>query len=134
LKASVTDDVDWLEYWDVHRGNYRTAQIVDQQLQSCIFVTKDGSLPESAWLRSLFGKAGLTRQERYSLLSGLPPQGEEDTGRTICSCFHIGEKTIQQAVKIQGLSSVSAIGRYVKAGTGCGSCLPELKIILENSA
>lgn len=133
LKVSAIDTSDWLEYWDAHRGHYRTAQIVDQQLQSCVFVTKGSSLPEPAWLCSLFGKPALTRPERRSLLSGLPPQGDEDAGRTICSCFNVGEKTIQQAVKIHGLRSVAAIGQCIKAGTGCGSCMPELKIILENS-
>jgi len=133
LLGPVADTCDWLEYRDSHRGDYRCAHITDRQLQSCLFMTANGRLPEPAWLCGLFAKAALTREERLSLLSGLPPQGQEDAGRTICSCFNVSEKTILKAVKTQGLQSVSAIGQCLKAGTGCGSCQPELKQIIKNS-
>jgi assimilatory nitrate reductase catalytic subunit len=87
-------------------------------------------LPEPGWLCSLFAKTTLNRQERLSLLSGLPPPGEMDVGRTICSCFGIGEKTILQAIKTHHLANVADIGRCLGAGTGCGSCVSELKSLL----
>jgi assimilatory nitrate reductase catalytic subunit len=131
---SITNDVsvELLEYQDLSAGNYRIAQIVDQQLQSTVFFARNGQLPKSNWLCTLFDKPELSSKERLALLSGFPPQGDEQTGRTICSCFSIGEQTILQAIKSGCLVSVSAIGERLGAGTGCGSCLPELKQLLKN--
>ena len=132
----ITNDVsvDLLEYQDLSAGNYRVAQIVDQQLQSCVFFARNGQLPKSDWLCTLFDKTELSGKERFALLSGLPPQGDEQTGRTICSCFSVGEQTILQTIKSGSLVSISAIGERLGAGTGCGSCLPELKQLLKNAS
>jgi assimilatory nitrate reductase catalytic subunit len=101
-------------------------------LESCVFITTSSQLPEPAWLSSLFAKTALTRKERLSLLSRLAPEGDEDVGRMVCSCFNVGEKTIRQAIESHHLSNVAAIGHSTKAGTGCGSCMPELKQMLLN--
>ena len=70
---------------------------------------------------------------RHSLLVGRPPRGQPDTGPTVCACFNVGLNTIVQDISSQGLVSVEAIGTAVRAGTSCGSCLPELAQILEES-
>ncbi|WP_256361158.1 (2Fe-2S)-binding protein [Methylomonas koyamae] len=87
-------------------------------------------MPEPGWLCSLFPKPELSRSERLALLSGQPPKGEADIGRIVCSCFNVGEKTIQQAVQTQKLQSVAAISACLGAGSGCGSCVAELKEFL----
>lgn len=62
---------------------------------------------------------------------GRPPKGAaSDSGRTICACFGVGEKTILHTIREQGLNSVESIGQALKAGTGCGSCVPELRRML----
>lgn len=48
----------------------------------------------------------------------------------ICSCFGVGRNTICAAIHEFGLSSLQQIGRQLRAGTNCGSCLPELRAIL----
>lgn len=130
LAKDLDDTSDSIEYCDQGQGDYRAARFEDGRLQSCLFFTTAGQLPEPGWLSTLFAKTELTRKERLCLLGGLPPQGEEDIGHTICSCFNVGEKTILKAIKTHNLTSVAAIGQCVNAGTGCGSCLPELKDLL----
>ena len=67
------------------------------------------------------------------LLAARPPKGAAaNTGRTVCACFSVGEKTILNAIQEQELDSVEAVGACLKAGTGCGSCVPEIHCILEN--
>ena len=122
---------DWLEFSDIDVGDYRLAHLPAQQLSTYVFITSKGELPEPGWLCSLFAKTELNRKERLSLLSGLPPLGEIDVGRTICSCFSVGEKTILQAIKTHQLASVADIGACLSAGTGCGSCVSELKSLLD---
>lgn len=132
LLGSAAGDLDELiEYRDLPHGEYRLARLGGGRLESVVFVGKSGRLPEPAWLGSLFEKAELTRAERLNLLGGSPPLGQEEAGRTVCSCFNVGENAIVRAIQSQGLSSCAEIGRDLSAGTGCGSCLPELKALLE---
>ncbi len=133
LADSAQQAVDWLEFRDLAAGNLRLALLHDQQLSACVFLTLSNDLPDPGWLCSLFAKPQLSRKERLSLLSGLPPLGETDVGRTICACFNVGEKTILHSINKQNLSSVAEIGECLSAGTGCGSCLSELKTLLEKT-
>ncbi|MEQ1531134.1 MAG: (2Fe-2S)-binding protein, partial [Methylococcales bacterium] len=120
----------WQQYQDTGTGAYRAAGIADKQLQSIIMIGADHKLPARNWLQGLFAQAQLTVAERKALLTGLPPLGEADVGEIVCVCFNIGAKTIAAAIKEQGLSSTQEVGRCLKAGTNCGSCLPEIKALL----
>jgi assimilatory nitrate reductase catalytic subunit len=122
--------VESLEYVDAARGVYRRATVAEGRLQAVCFIGPDSaSLPERAWLSGLIGKE-LQPLERRALLSGRPADPAADVGRIICACFGVGEKTIRQAIATHNLDSVAAIGKCCKAGTNCGSCQPELKVIL----
>ena len=57
-----------------------------------------------------------------------------NTGRTVCACFSVGEKTIMNAIQEQKLDSVEAVGTCLKAGTGCGSCVPEIRRLVARRA
>jgi len=117
----------WAEYADAAKGTYRAALIRDNVLQACVFIAPTIDLPDRDWLSTLFGKTTLSDQERAMLLSGSPPGDHEDAGKTICSCFSVGEKTICRAIKEQNITSVEELGKVLKAGTNCGSCVAELK-------
>ncbi|WP_156303003.1 (2Fe-2S)-binding protein, partial [Methylogaea oryzae] len=55
---------------------------------------------------------------------------EDDGGPTVCACFGVGRDTLKRAIAVQGLDNTDDIGAALKAGTGCGSCLPELRALL----
>ncbi len=67
------------------------------------------------------------------LLSGKPAQGLAATGPVVCACFGIGRNTICDAIAA-GARSAAEIGLKLKAGTNCGSCIPELKRLIAQSA
>jgi assimilatory nitrate reductase catalytic subunit len=48
----------------------------------------------------------------------------------VCACFGIGRHQLAQAIARENLRSAEAIGRSLKAGTNCGSCLPELRTLI----
>ena len=121
---------DWQEYRDASMGRYRAACLKEGKLDAVFFIAPDQRLPEREWVGSLFGKPVLDAADMGALLAARPPSGAIDTGRTVCACFNVGEQTIRQAIKEQGLDSVEAIGQALKAGTGCGSCVPEIRRIL----
>jgi assimilatory nitrate reductase catalytic subunit len=78
----------------------------------------------------LFSLNSLSDAERYSLLVGQPSQGQKDAGQIVCSCFGVGQNTLNEAIQSGHVKSVDEIGKKLKAGTNCGSCVPELKQLL----
>ncbi|MFA5826591.1 MAG: molybdopterin-dependent oxidoreductase, partial [Gallionellaceae bacterium] len=122
---------DWQEYQDAAMGRYRAACLNEGKLDAVFFIASDQRLPEREWVGNLFGKAVLDTADMSALLAARPHKGAvSDTGRTVCACFSIGEKTIRQAIKKHGLNSVEEVGQVLKAGTGCGSCVPEIRRIV----
>lgn len=64
-----------------------------------------------------------------ALLSGRPPAGAPDVGRTVCSCFGIGENTIVDTIA-GGAIEPAAVTAACQAGGNCGSCVPEIQNLI----
>lgn len=131
LLCESNDDVNWVEYQDVAARRYRGVRMVKNRVESCLFIAPNGQLPSRSWLAGLFKQDALSTQERTNLLTGTPPLGQADVGRIVCACFSVGVNTITSAIKDQHLSSTDDIGKALKAGTNCGSCVPELRRLIE---
>ena len=134
VKGILDNSGDWTEYRDAAMGRYRAACLQDGRLEAAFFIAPDQRLPEREWLSSLFGLPMLEPADLAGLLAARPPKGAlSDTGRIVCACFSVGEKTIINTIHAQGLESIEAVGDFLKAGTGCGSCVPEIRRILQRS-
>jgi len=122
---------DWIEMKDACATRYRGALIQDGRLLAVYFLEREADrLPPRHWLESLFDRETLNDAERRALLLGRPGPGMADNGRIICACFGVGEKSLTKAMA-EGATSVEALGIQLKAGTNCGSCIPELKHLLQ---
>jgi assimilatory nitrate reductase catalytic subunit len=130
-KTLFDNDGEWLEFSDRATGRYRVALIKNQTLQAVFFAAKSFDLPTRTWLSQLFSKDSLNDTDRMSLLAGKASKGMEDTGETVCACFGVGINTLRKAIVEQNLTSIETIGTALKAGTNCGSCVPELKKLLK---
>lgn len=128
LKAHAADE--WLDYYDSGAGRYRAALLRQGRLEACLFIDPTGRLPMGQWLEGLFTVETLDATSRMSLLAGRPAGPIEDQGEIVCSCFQVGRNQLLRAVREAGCVTVTAMGEQLKAGTGCGSCVPELKRIL----
>jgi assimilatory nitrate reductase catalytic subunit len=124
---------EWVEYADPSHGRYRCALIRENRLMACLFVSRGHELPPRDWLAGLFGQMALSQQARLALLAGRPLGQEEDKGKIVCACFNVGANTILAAVQRGQCLTVGDIGARLQAGTGCGSCLPELQAMLETA-
>ncbi len=124
------EQTSWVEYKDVKHFKYRAARLVNNQLESCIFISPKLDLPARGWLAELFSQESFDDSEREALLTGKPPAGQQDKGRIVCACFGVGENLIRDGIKTKKLGSVAAIGQALNAGTNCGSCIPELERML----
>ena len=101
------------------------------RLEAVFFIAPDQRLPEREWLASLFKQDAIDSADLAGLLAARPPKGAvANTGRTVCACFSVGEKTILHAIREHKLDNVEAVGLSLKAGSGCGSCVPEIRRIL----
>ena len=123
-----------IEFSDAAGGRYRRANVDGNALQSCLFVAAAKSLPSRTWLATLFGSATLGDAQRTAILAGREPKGTLESGPVVCSCFAVGRSTLLRAIRGDALVSVEEIGKVLRAGTNCGSCIPELKGLLAESA
>lgn len=123
----------WQTYTDTARKVWRAAAFNDAgQLEHAVFIAAShnlSGLPDRQWLSQLFKEDALEEEVRLQLLSGIAPSGS-DCGATICACYNVGEHTIQELVISKGLTDHQAVGKACKAGTNCGSCIPEIKQII----
>jgi assimilatory nitrate reductase catalytic subunit len=120
------EKVEWIEYLDKAARRYRAARLTKGKLESCIFIGPGPELPPRDWLAGLFALDALDSPTRAGLLAGIPPKGSRDVGRQVCACFGVGEAAIVEAIQ-SGCATATDIGARLKAGTNCGSCLPEIK-------
>ncbi len=128
VQAALDCSADLIEYRDAAMGRYRAACVRDGRLEALIFIAPDQRLPAREWLASLFKQAMIGPAELAGLLTARPPIGSAaNTGRTVCACYSVGENTILHAIQAEKLDSVEAIGACLKAGTNCGSCVPEIR-------
>jgi assimilatory nitrate reductase catalytic subunit len=64
------------------------------------------------------------------VLSGKSTDGLPDPGPVICACFGVGLNVIRAALESGAAANAEEIGMALRAGTNCGSCLPELRRIV----
>jgi assimilatory nitrate reductase catalytic subunit len=123
---------DLAVYADPGRGVFRYAGFVGERLEACLFVGRDAaSLPAPDALGGFLALSSL-EAGRSRLLAGRLA-GQRSTGPLICACFGVGREALVDAISRDGLDSVAAIGKALRAGTNCGSCVPELKALLATS-
>ncbi|MFN3655910.1 MAG: molybdopterin-dependent oxidoreductase [Pseudolabrys sp.] len=117
------------EYSDAPRGQYRMAAFVDGRFDGCLFVGPTNAAPQWDAVKALFESERLADAQRRAVLSGRSSEGLADPGPVVCACFGVGLNVIRAAMA-GGAASVEEIGAALRAGTNCGSCLPELKRIV----
>ncbi|AWJ92051.1 nitrate reductase (plasmid) [Azospirillum baldaniorum] len=122
-----------VDYSDAARGVLRRAWVTHDRLEACLFLSTSGALPSRGWLVELLSAEALDGAARRALLSGRSPVPTADEGRTVCSCFGVGVNRLIAAIQSQGLTTVQEVGAALRAGTNCGSCIPELKEILADA-
>jgi assimilatory nitrate reductase catalytic subunit len=107
-------------YAHLHQEQILGAYIVATQLQNNAF----------DWIENLFAHP-VDLSTECSLLSGYA-QGQLASGKIICACKQVGLNTINNDITTQGNHSLEQLCQTTGAGTGCGSCLPEIAGLLND--
>ena len=126
---------DIVAYADPRRGVYRYASLVEDRLTACLFLAPEATdLPARDDLADLLGSE-IPSAARVGVLAGTggEDQAIADTGRTVCACFAVNLRTLQTTITERRLTSVAEIGAALRAGTNCGSCIPELRAMLRGA-
>ncbi len=116
LAPRLFPDAVLTEYVDRRRGIYRAAAFVDERLDGALFVGSSDAPPQWSDLRSMAGKPGIAF-----------------SGPVVCACFGVGIDAIREALTSRKAASAEEIGLALRAGTKCGSCLPELRSMVHES-
>ena len=130
--GSVTGG-DLAEYKDFGGGVYRAASFTGDRIATCLFVGPARDAGDWDVVKSLFAADALNDDQRRMLLSGKSMDGLASTGPIVCACFGVGRTTICDAIAT-GAGTAAEIGAKLKAGTNCGSCIPELKRLITQNA
>jgi assimilatory nitrate reductase catalytic subunit len=100
------------EYTDLRRGIYRVAAFTDGRLDGALYLAPSATPPAWTALREVS-----------------PGRGIAASGPAVCACFGVGPDAIATAFASGAAVSSEEIGRMLRAGTRCGSCLPEIQAI-----
>ncbi|KJS44952.1 MAG: nitrate reductase [Rhodospirillaceae bacterium BRH_c57] len=122
-----------IDYSDARRGITRTAWLRDGRLEAALFVGPDRPQVARGWLDKQFATEILRDADRAALLAGQAPSGATDGSRQVCACFGVSLHAIEEAVADGRARTVDDIGRLLRAGTGCGSCVSDIKEVLSQS-
>ncbi|HEX3861960.1 MAG TPA: molybdopterin-dependent oxidoreductase [Stellaceae bacterium] len=126
------EQAEQIIYADPAQGIFRYASLIDARLDSCLFFARNtAALPSRDIFAAMLG-VEVEVGKRLGLLAGRTGSDMSlgDAGRMVCACFGVGVRTLHRAIADRKLSSVAEIGAALRAGTNCGSCVPELAAML----
>ncbi|MER2267789.1 nitrate reductase [Methylobacterium oxalidis] len=115
------------EYADHARGRYRCAVYEAGRLVACLSLAPAEAKPDWEAAKALFAQDQPEAPVRLALLSGRA--AAEAAGPTVCACHGVGLDVIAGVIAA-GAGSVEAVGAACRAGTNCGSCIPEIRKLL----
>ena len=130
LAPLLGDDVASFE--DAGRGVYRAVSFANERIEIGLFVGPVDDVLSWDAVKAAFAADVLTDDQRRMLLSGRSADGAASAGPIVCACFGVGRNTINEAIAA-GCATAAEIGAKLKAGTNCGSCIPELKRLIATS-
>ena len=127
--------LDTLAYDDPRRNLSRRVRVDDGRL---VGVRLAGDLAAESWIRDFFLSGASVVELRQRLLAGIAaaPRGFKPRGKVVCNCFNVSENEIIDfcaSATSDGASKLSALQTAKNCGTNCGSCLPELRTLVERS-
>jgi assimilatory nitrate reductase catalytic subunit len=110
------------------------AGLSEERLQGLIIISRQPRNRDAGWLADFFAEAPLSTASKQALLRGLPNRIEvgASCGETLCACYGTSRGAVVEAGRSHGMNTTEAIGAALNAGSNCGSCLPEIREILDD--
>jgi assimilatory nitrate reductase catalytic subunit len=128
--ATLLNNAANLTLRDEASKTLRAAAVSVGRIEAIAFASPDSTLRASQWLKQCFAADHLSLSDRRSLLAGIAPDAVQDGGPIVCVCHQVSSATILDAIT-KDCTTTDAVGRKCRAGTNCGSCLPEISRMLK---
>ncbi|HLD09620.1 MAG TPA: molybdopterin-dependent oxidoreductase, partial [Methylophilaceae bacterium] len=124
----MTEETPMLNYNDAKRGISKRILVEGDQVTGVRLI---GENLAAEWLKEVMTSGSLTEELRRWALAPIsaPPTGQRSRGKIICSCLDVSESEIIDLISMGG--NLPALQAKLKCGTECGSCMPELKRLVQ---
>ena len=123
------DTEDMLVMTDRHAGVFRCVVEKDGVTLGALYIEPAPLDLAREWICESFATRAAAP---YALLAGRPSRAGADAGAKVCACNNVGANAIAAAIA-GGCGDMRAIGEKTGAGTGCGSCKPEIERMLKST-
>lgn len=122
-----------LTYNDPKRGISKRILIENGSVTGVRLV---GEILATNWLKDVMTTGQFKDEAAYKLFSRwalaplpAPPTGQHGRGKVVCNCLDVAENVIIET--IQSGADLTTLQNKLKCGTECGSCIPELKRLVQ---
>lgn len=118
---------------DKANGGYRMAAFRGDVLIAAMFIAVDPVAVDRAWVAQQVGTEVPALADRLAVLAGRRGADKADPGAIVCTCMFVGANDIRRAIAEEGCATVDAVGACTGAGVTCGSCRPEIQVMLSDA-
>ena len=124
----MTDDMPLLNYNDAKRGISKRILVEKDQVTG---VRLMGETLAADWLKDVMSSGSFTDELRRWALAPVvaPPTGQRGRGKIVCNCFDVSQNEIIDNIELG--ADLLTLQNKLKCGTECGSCVPELKKLVQ---
>jgi ferredoxin-nitrate reductase len=127
IETPKSSDYEEITFIDKAKRYYKKCIIHNDKLVGAILI---GDKSEFLEFKDLIANGIELSDKRLELLrSG--KKADPVMGKLVCSCNNVGEGNLKTCIS-NGCKDFTALCTQTGAGTGCGSCRPEVRAILEN--
>lgn len=119
-------DYEEVTFIDKAKHYYKKCIIHNDRLVGAILI---GDKSEFLEFKDLIANGIELSEKRLQLLRS-NQKSEPVLGKLVCSCNNVGQGNLENAIK-GGCTDFAQLCQKTGAGTGCGSCRPEVRMILE---
>ncbi len=129
----MTDDTPLLNYVDAKRGVSKRIMVETSSAEKSQVtgVRLVGETLATAWLKDVMTTGEFSPELRRWALAPLsaPPAGQRSRGKIVCNCLDVAENEIIENIQLG--ADLITLQNKLKCGTECGSCVPELKQLVQ---
>lgn len=124
----MIEDAPMLNYDDPKRGVSKRILVENGQVTGVRLI---GETLAADWLKQVMQEGQFTDELRRWALAPLsaPPTGQKSRGKIVCNCFDVSENEIIETCEMG--ADLQTLQAKLKCGTNCGSCVPELKRLVQ---
>ncbi|KGF70818.1 nitrate reductase [Hoeflea sp. BAL378] len=119
-----------LSFTDPRGGLTRHAAFDGVHLAGAVYLSERPVAVSRSWAVDQLDQEFANLSSRWRVIAGRPANDMPDKGAIVCACMNVGINDIVGAIR-GGCASLDAIAGTTAAGTNCGSCKAEIKVILD---